>query len=54
MPTHVKCKVCGAEKPAEEVLIAPERSDSEPGEETERWTGPICRDCRKKLKEGKG
>lgn len=53
MPNTLRCRVCGEDKPADEVLIAPERFDTNVSDETEKWTGPICKDCREKMKEGK-
>ena len=50
MTETLKCKLCGEEKPAEDVQIAPPRDEHDPSAETEKWTGPICKDCRERMK----
>ena len=47
----IECKVCGEEKPPAEIPIAPPKADTDPGAETEKWSGLICTDCREQMKE---
>ncbi|MCZ6690148.1 MAG: hypothetical protein O7H41_11130 [Planctomycetota bacterium] len=47
----IECKVCGEEKTAAEIFIAPPNPGTDPSAETEKWSGLICTDCREKMKE---